>query len=373
MIILLFIANRNTIRRYTGKISRKRLKPIILNTTRRILNPLHSHLSYLDYYKRCYDALKSAPADIYHAHDLNTLIIGWWCKRKFGGKLVYDSHELFTEQGLLTKSNRIVWAQIEKKLIKKCDKVITVCDSIAAELRNRYNIAQPTVIRNCPESNGCETGPHEFIRAATGIDANTPVILYQGGFSKNRGLKSLILSTRYFDQGKLVMMGWGNVEEELKAFTRSKGLAKKVCFIPPVPQSELLSWSSSADLGVIPYRAVGLNNYYSCPNKLFEYINAGLPVTGSDFPELRKIINGWKIGRTFDPEDPQSIGKTINGILADKHLLKEMRANSVHASKTLNWQCESEILLGVYSGFKRQQLHASRQEGIAVGDGQLLG
>jgi glycosyltransferase involved in cell wall biosynthesis len=199
------------------------------------------------------------------------------------------------------------------------------------------------------------------------------VILYQGGFSKNRGLRSLILSTRYFDRGKLVMMGWGNVEEELKAFTRSKELADNVFFIPPVTQSELLSWSSSADLGVIPYRAIGLNNYYSCPNKLFEYINAGLPVAGSDFPELRKIINGWEIGRTFDPEDPQSIGRAINGILAEKYLLEEMHVNSVHASRTLNWQCESEKLLGVYSGFKKQHAQTPRQEGDAIGGGQLPG
>jgi glycosyltransferase involved in cell wall biosynthesis len=322
-------------------------KVISFGTT--VLRSFHQMFSYLDYYKKCYQFLSNNPVDIYHAHDLNTLAIAWWCKTRLGGNLVYDSHELFTETSMLSKIDKVLWTKSEGYLIKKSDHVITVCDCIAEELRERYKIALPTVIMNCPNSPGRLLDRQNLIREAAGIERDIPIILYQGGFANNRGLRKLLLSSGYFEQGKLVMMGWGNIENELREFVVNNNLEGKVYFIPPAPQIDLLNWSATADIGVIPYRAVGLNNYYTCPNKLFEYINSGLPVAGSAFPEIKKILNTWGLGSTFDPENSESIARVINTMLRNKEKLGEMRENAIKAAKVLNWQCESIKLLDVYS------------------------
>lgn len=351
---LMAIAGRRPIWRFwtiLWRKTRRRLKSALIRTAKFFLFPGHKLFSYCDFYKRSSAVLRENPADIYHAHDLNTLPVAWWCARRQGALLVYDSHELFTEAGLLGGLEKKIWARIERRLIKKCDLVITVCESIASELQQRYKINPPVVLRNCPQKN---TVPlqRDLIRQAAGIDAGIPVVLYQGGFAPNRGLRNLILSVRYFKRGKLVMMGWGNMEGDLREFARENGLEDSVFFIPPAPQKDLLSWSASADVGVIPYRAVSLNNYYTCPNKLFEYINSGLPVAGSNFPEIRKILEGWKAGKTFDPQDPEDIARAINHIIGDSEIAAEMRANALEAARELNWEHESRKLTAAYADLK---------------------
>lgn len=351
--LLILVLARSTILRnlrriFAGTVNRR----IFTGTVKMILLPFYRYFNYLSYYTCCFRHVSSARADIYHAHDLNTLAIAWWCRRRFGGALVYDSHELFTEANMMTKSDRKIWAFAEQRLIRKCDQVITVCDSIALELRDRYKIALPKVLRNCPWSTFLSTRSN-LIRESAGISADTPVVLYQGGFSNNRGLRKLLLAAGYFETGILVMMGWGNIEDELREFVVANNLQDRVRFIPPAPQKDLLSWSSSADIGVIPYRATCLNNFYSCPNKLFEYINAGVPVAGSAFPEISRIIDEWKIGVTFDPESPKDIARAINFVLSNYLLIKEMRENARQAAKNLNWECESAKLLALYRDLDR--------------------
>ena len=304
-------------------------------------------LNYLTYYYWANREIARKPGCVYHAHDLNTLTAAWWARKRFGGHLVYDSHELFTEQAGLPAMERRLLNAVEKKLIHHCDRVITVCDSIADVLAKRYDIEKPTVLLNCPPHPGSMTRKN-FIREKLGLRLDTPIVLYQGGFSQNRGLRNLILASRFFERGHLVLMGWGALEEELQAMVRDNGFSRTVSFLPPVSQDVLLQWSGSASLGIIPYRAVSLNNYYSCPNKLFEYINAGLPVAASASPELKKVVEGYAIGTTFDPESPESIARAVNFILEDERILARMSENARKAGAVLNWENVSSHLLDVY-------------------------
>lgn len=324
------------------------LNTFISNLLDNVLFYLHKPLCFFDYYRRAYAVIQPNSNTIYHAHDFNTLPIAWFCRRKFAGKLVYDSHELYTEMNGLPKLESWWSSILEKILIQKCDRVITVCNAIGEELQQRYQIEKPIVLLNCPQQIKFPKTTN-YIRDYLHLDSKTPIILYQGGFSTNRGLPNLISASKHFKHGKLVLLGWGKIEEELKQLVAESNLEEIVYFLPAVPQEELLEWTGSANLGIIPYQAVTLNNYYTCPNKLFEYIQAGIPIAGSAFPEITNILNTYNIGVTFDPENPLAIAEAVNTILNNSYQYEIMCKNLVQARQILNWQNQEKKLVQIYS------------------------
>jgi glycosyltransferase involved in cell wall biosynthesis len=229
--------------------------------------------------------------------------------------------------------------------------VITVNDSIADELARRYGVPRPVVVRNCPRTVGPaprrEASP---LRGRAGVPAEAPILLYQGMFMPYRGLENLVRSVRGITRAHLVLLGWGPLRDSLSALARAEGVAHRVRFLEGVPLADLLAWTAGADVGAIPTRHVGLNNYFTTPNKLFEYCAAGVPVVASRFPELSRYVDGLGLGRTFDPESPLDIAAAVNALLDDPGALARARANVARAAAGLTWEAESRVLLEIYAG-----------------------
>ncbi|CAG5078076.1 D-inositol-3-phosphate glycosyltransferase [Parvicella tangerina] len=320
-------------------------------TLKKPLMLVHKPLCFHDFYKKTKVYCLEEPSDIYHGHDLHTVPTAYKCAQPTNAKVVYDAHELYTEMSGLKKIERKLYTRLERKYAPKVDQLITVNQSIAEELIERYNLTKaPKIIFNCPEVNDKITLTDEdVLRERLKLSPSTKIVLYQGGFAPNRGLQNLIKSAQYLTEGVIVFMGWGNLENELKELTQTLKLEDRVIFTPGVPQNELLNNSKSADVGVIPYQFVGLNNYYTSPNKLFEYINANVPIAGSDFPELKRVIGKYNIGVTFDPESPESIAESLNEVLANDKLRTSYKANTKQAALDFRWENEEEKLLNIYN------------------------
>jgi len=304
-------------------------------------------LGFLDFYVRAALAARRLGAHVFHAHDLNTLPVAHYLAQRTGGKLVYDSHELYVEAGAMADAERSAWRWLEARLIQDCDAVFTVCPSIAQALASRYGVREPEILRNCPPRRG-DVGPRDHFRETLGLPASERIVLYQGGYSPNRGLLELIEAARSFPDGAtLVMMGWGAVEGSLREQVERDGLTNRVRFLPPVSQEVLLDWTASADVGVIPFQAANLNNYFSCPNKLFEYLQAGIPVATSNYPELSRVVVGDGVGRTFDPASPTAIAAAVAHLLEaldDPELAERLR----RARARYCWEVEEATLLRTY-------------------------
>jgi glycosyltransferase involved in cell wall biosynthesis len=315
----------------------------------RALEPLALAWALLDYTVRGFRQGLALEADVYHAHDLVTLPVAWAAARVRRARLIYDAHELFTEMGRLGPVARAVFRVLERTLIGRADRVITVNASIAAELSRRYHVPVPTVVMNFPRTGGQGVSRERSpLRGALGIAPEIPLVLYQGMFMPHRGLENLVRAARSFTRAHLVMMGWGALLDPLRELSLREGVEGRVHFAEGVPLRELLSYTAGADVGVIPYRNVGLNNYYTSPNKLFEYCAAGVPVVASRFPELVKVVEGLGIGLTFDPERPEEIAGAVNGLLEDPAALERARANAARAAPRFTWETESAKLLEVY-------------------------
>lgn len=317
------------------------LAPLLVALRRALLAP-HKPLMFLDYYWRAYRLVRADPPDALHAHDLNTLPVAAALARRLRVPLTYDAHELYPEMSTLSAREAATWRRLERRLAGRADHVVTVCDSIAGELQRRYGLARPTVLRNCPTAtNG--TSPH-----APPDMKGAPVVLYQGGFSPNRGLETLVRAAHDLERGTIVLMGWGRLEGELRALIAGERLDERVRIVPPVPTGEVVARAAEATVGVIPYEPVGLNNLYTTPNKLFDYMAAGLPIVASRLPELTRFVEGGELGLTFSPGDPASLAAALNEVLADPARYERMRQRARESARRYTWERESPKLLALY-------------------------
>ena len=322
------------------------LAPLLALLRQALLVP-HKPLMFGDYYWRAYRLVRADPPDALHAHDLNTLPVAAALARRLRLPLTYDAHELYPEMSTLSAREAAVWRRLERRLAGRADHVVTVCDSIAAELQRRYAVARPTVLLNCPATNG----NGEFVsHTETNSPDGEPVVLYQGGFSPNRGLETLVRAAGELERGRVVLMGWGRLEDELRALIARERLGERVRIAPPVPPAEVVAAAAGASVGVIPYEPVGLNNTYTTPNKLFDYMAAGLPVVASRLPELVRFVEGGELGLTFEPGDPAALAAALNELLADPARRERMRERARESARRYTWERESRKLLALYEG-----------------------
>lgn len=309
--------------------------------------------------KRSHKAVKEICAqevpDICHAHDLVTLEEMYDISRQHNSKFVYDSHELYVEIRTLTSSQKENLTNIEADLIKKTDLVITINDSIAKELSDRYGITKPLVIMNATESIGdVQQEACFYLHDKLHLDRCVDIILYQGNLTPGRGLDILIESAKYLndDNVKLVLLGnevAPGYRKKLLRIVKKYSLQNKIVFLKAVPQEELLYYTVSAKAGIIPYGPVDLNTYYCTPNKLFEFIVAQIPILSNDLPELKKLVEGNEIGISTDMSTPEEMARAITEMQNNDESYARFKKNLISVSKELCWEKESSILLDGYN------------------------
>ena len=267
-----------------------------------------------------------------YCNDLDTLDVGVIMKLT-GMRLVYDSHELYCDM-IPAGLRRSFFAIFEKMLINFTDALITVNPFIASELRRRYKISkQIHVVLNCPNS--------QIPPSSSQTEHKSVIVLYHGGLDIDRGLENLVKASRYFNANiRLVIRGEGRLEGQLKELASG---ASNVRFEKSVPVNEVVQIARSADIGIIPYIATNLNQYYCSPNKLFEYIQAGLAVITSDLPYLKQVVTDNKIGEVCDPQDPIDIAKKIN-FVSEKVNLDKYKRNVLLARERYTWNEEKNKL-----------------------------
>lgn len=288
-------------------------------------------------------------AEFYHAHDFEMLPIAYMASKLNRGRFIYDSHELWIEQRAdFPRWFKKIVMLIEKFFIKQATQVITVNDSIAKELRRRYDLAEkPAVIHNFTK-----TVPETLMSPQLVMeDKEKTIVLYHGGYLKDRGLEEVIESARYLPKGILLRFrGTGPLKKHLEQLAETYIKEGKIEFCPPVPMKELVREASECDIGIIPYKPTCLNNYYSLPNKLSEYMMAGLAVTASDVPEIRKLNEKVRFGTLFDPYNPKSIAEAIIKLIQDKEMLKESKTRAKEwAMIEGNWEEEGKKLVHLYT------------------------
>jgi glycosyltransferase involved in cell wall biosynthesis len=281
------------------------------------------------------------------ANDLDTLLPNYLVSKLKRLPLVYDSHEYFT--GVPEIQNRPfvkwVWTTIEKKIFPHLKYVMTVSDSIAVEYEKLYGI-KPIVVRNSARSS---EGIKPFLRNELGIPEDWLLLIFQGGgINIDRGGEELIEAVSQLEKVFLIIAGSGDVIDNLKEKSIELNSFDRIRFIPKIPWEEMMRYTKSADAGLSLDKDTNPNYHFSLPNKLFDYISAGIPVLASDLPEVKKIVNEQGCGIIIPSVTTEEIIKTILKLRDDRILLNNLRLNAVSASESLNWGKESEIVIEFY-------------------------
>ena len=299
------------------------------------------------FWQRAYPLLVATHPDAYHAHDLDSLWPAVRAAQRLDLPIVYDAHEFWTEQSSLVNRPlmRSCWSLLERRLIRRVDRVITVSGSIAQSLKERYRLDEVVVLRNLPlfrhkiQSN--------LIRETLDLPDDRPIVLYQGGFLTENGLREQIEAAAGL-AAALVLIGDGPSEQALRNQVRAAGLDDRVYFIPRVPFHQLHSYTCSADLGLCLIKGTGKSFYYSLPNKLFEYMMAGLPILASNFPEMQRIVRETRTGATVDPTNIVAIREQITAFLDNAEQREACAKASLQAAQRYNWEREAAQLTQLY-------------------------
>lgn len=306
-------------------------------------------LFYVEYTIRLFFYLLVTKKDILLSNDLDTLLANYLVSKVQNKKLVYDSHELFTQVPELINrpAKQKIWLKLEQYILPKLKNTYTVCQSIA----NYYNELYKTnfkVVRNVPVVNT------EVLPKGKGLGWDNPfplgrlrwekVILYQGAINMGRGLELMIETIPLVENAVFVLVGEGDILEKLKQEVKAKTLTDKIIFLGRKTPEELKKITPYADLGISIEEDLGLNYRFALPNKLFDYIHANIPVLVSNLPEMKKIVTTYQVGEIIQDRKPKKLAKQIRLLLSKSK--NEFEFTSAKAN--LNWQKEQKTILSVF-------------------------
>jgi len=298
--------------------------------------------------------LAQVQADAYHAHDAEALLACYIVACLRHKPLILDAHEL----PLVDHEHTKLWRRrvlgsfslgLLRRILPRCSGVITVSPPLVGELQRRYGGRAAVVVRNIPMYQAPIASNR--LRDQLDLDSHTRIALYQGNLQPDRELGRLIRAARFVDAWiVMVLMGGGPVEPDLRALIVQEGVSERVKILPPVPYQELLEWTASADIGLIVYPQSYSPNVRMClPNKLFEYLMAGLPVLASPLEAVAEIIRTYDVGDIVPSLEPETIGRSISALLADGEALNRLHHNALAATRRdLRWEVESQQLIRFY-------------------------
>jgi glycosyltransferase involved in cell wall biosynthesis len=295
-------------------------------------------------FKMIYIGKKKNPK-IVHAHDLDGLLIGFFVAKLTNSKLIYDSHEYWSDSGIFGKNKIMLYviSFVENFLIKKSDLVITVSDNIAHLIKEKYKVNLPFVVRNLPEK--WKSGLDLRLRNELRISNSTILILYQGVIN-GEGVVDLAKAFSKISDGDVALVFLGNGEGV--QYLKENFNDNRIYFHPSVIHSDLPNFTCDADIGVHSMVGTNLNRINALPNKLFEYIQGGLALVISDLPEMSKVVNNYKVGLTFKNGDVEDLFNSLLKLIRDKKLMNDFKLASIRCSNELNWDVEKNKLINIY-------------------------
>lgn len=313
------------------------------------LAPLSLHL---DWAASVAPRLERFGPDVVHAHDLNTLLAGWWHKRRHGCRLIYDAHELELHRNQeWTRYKRCVARTIELLGIRASDGVITVSPLIADDLARTYRIRRPVIVLNSPPLPTRELEPALDLRAEAGLEGTQQLTVYVGGVLFRRGHEQLVEALAHLEDAHHVgILGPRKPlrEQPLVELARRLGVADRLHFFGAVPAHQVPATLARADATIIPIPNVCRSYDFALPNKLFDAVMAGVPIGVSRLRHMREFVTENELGLVIDETDPRSIARGLEQLvqaprpgLADTARLERLQTE-------VAWEMQELVLLELY-------------------------
>ena len=308
-------------------------------------------LFYAEFNTRLFFFLLFHKAHLLLSNDLDTALPNYFISKLKGIKMIYDSHEYFTETPELVSRPWVqrVWKRIEDFVVPKLKEMITVCDSIAELFEEKYGV-KCHVVRNIPPRAAL---PPKGDKQALDLPMDKHLLVLQGsGINIQRGAEELVESMQYLDECYLMVIGGGDVLPVLKQMVADLRIEERVRFLPRMPYQQMMAYTQLAELGFVLDKDTNLNYRFCLPNKLFDFIQAGVPIVASHLVEIEKIIKKYDIGLFIPDHDPKSIAETIKEGLGDASKRMLWKQGLTRAAAELCWENEQKTLIEIYKNYE---------------------
>ncbi len=293
---------------------------------------------FWEVHRRIRIAADACPARVYHAGDLYVLPALAAAARRHRGRLVFDARERYPYvAGTVGRPFRQhFWKLVEHRYIRRADLVLTVSDGIADHLVRDYGIAPPLVLYNAPEAPAV-ADPSASLRRRLALPDHIVIFLYQGHLRSGRGCLPPLEALPDVPDAVLVYLGDGPLAPTIRERATALGVTDRVHLLPPVLPDALLAVTASADVGLVLLEDTCLNHRLALPNKLFEYLAAGVPVLAGDLPELRRVVETYGVGFVVDPASPGALAAAMRRLAGDAALRRRLAANTGAAFAAHSW------------------------------------
>jgi len=283
------------------------------------------------------------PATIF-CHSVGPLPTAVEAKRTTDAALIYDAHELETERNGITGARKRVFSFLEHRFIRQCGAVICVSDSIADWYAGHYGIPRPLVVRNIPDARmQMDFVGSNVLQEQFRVPREQLIFMYQGGLASGRRVEQMVrIFSRVRPHRHIVFMGYGPLEAMVRKAT---GAHPNIHFLPAVPQDKILKHTASADVGIVGVENTCLSYFFSLPNKMFEYLLAGVPALVPDYPDMRQVVDSYGCGWVV-PEGDESWQRVIESLTLESVTLAKEQARA--ASGSFSWQNEEAGLFAAH-------------------------
>lgn len=308
----------------------------------------HGYRFFREVHEQFLKAAGRFKAACYHASDLYGLSAMCMCASNNTACYTYDSRELYAHVASTSGRPwiRWYWEYIESKYIGGAAAVFTVSERIAKRLTATYRIPRPTLVWNVPSRT--HVVPSQKLTDLAGLETSIPIVLHLGQLRGARGCETLVRSMADVDAARLVFLGYGPEKARLQSLSAQLGLRDRIIFLHPVPPDEVLEYASGATVGVTLLQDTCLNHRYALPNKLFDYLAAGVPVLASNLPEIRAIVQGYNVGKIVDPNDPKAVARALKQMIGAGSERETWRRNAERLCETFNWENASQRFVATF-------------------------
>ena len=296
------------------------------------------------------EVLRFSP-DIIHAHDYTALPIAAALVDllKLQGKtvsLVYDAHEYVPGVAHLTKPLAALYTKEERKNALLSSAVLSVSEPMNDLLMEHLQITtRPIIIANDPLVAGQQPSSKN-LRDDCGITEDVPLMVYSGAVAPQRGIQTALSAMRLMPDVHLALIANPSNQSVKDLVAGAPDLVDRFHVLPYVPNAELVSYLSGADIGLIPLLH-RLNHEISLITKFGEYMQAKLPILVSDVKTMAAEVKRLGNGEVFIAEDVQSFVAAAKKIFADPNSYRSKYTDAVLAERS--WERQGEVLVSTYN------------------------
>lgn len=280
---------------------------------------------------------------VVNPHSVPALPVAWFLKIWKNAKLIFDTHEIETEQydGLSLK--KIFSKIIESIFINSASFIVTTSDGYSNWYKGTYNLKNVYTVKNYSIGRDLSQKSSFSFKDKLGCSDDDILFIYQGIISEGRGVEVLLNVFKSLDSRfHIVFMGLGTMVNEV---LKHADIFANIHFHPLVPSSEVHKYVISCDVGFCLIEDIHLSYYHTLPNKLLECLNVSVPVIVSDFPDMSDCINEFNSGWVIENNE-KAVFKLISGL--NKNEIKQKKNNALLWAKKNTWETQELIIESIY-------------------------